>query len=247
MQARGMLVGVALLTANVAHAESNADFIGSVAFGYTTLDFEAKLDSVPSFKTIVVSGGMLFDNYNITLSYADSVGNTSISEEEDMGDGRRTDFDLTLGYRVNDALNLFLGYKDSVTAIDFVLRDDGAVRRESYKKDGWFAGLSYNIALESAGTVTLNLGYVDLSTDNLFLADDDGGDVEDFDDLTGRNKGSADGWSYGISWLVPVNKNLFINTTYKINDYEEDIDFEGATYSTDQELTFFTVGIIYLF
>ncbi|MET0069853.1 MAG: hypothetical protein ABW096_07405 [Candidatus Thiodiazotropha sp.] len=239
-------------TASWAGAESEIDYVGGIAFGYTNLEFDAKLDSSPSFQSLVLSGGLLFDDYFVNLSYADSVGNTTISEEEDTGDAGRSDLDLTLGYRVNDKLNLFIGYKDSETDIDFKLRDDGTKRREFYRKDGWFAGATYNIPLESAGTLSLNLGYVDLKTDDRFRGDveeddDDPEEATEFDDLSGRHKGDADGWSYGVNWLVPVNDRLYINTTLKINDYEEEIKLEGETFSADQKLTFFNVGVVYLF
>lgn len=237
-------------TAPGVQAESTVSYFGGVAFGYTTLDFDTKLDSLPIFESMTVTGGLTLDNYSLNLSYADSVGNSAISEEEDTGEGGRTDLDLILLYRVNAALNIFLGYKDSETKIDFTLRDDVVVRQEFYRKDGWFAGITYNIGLKSAGTLGFSLSYVDLKTNDLFKADvEDAGTpvVEEFDDLSGRHKGNADGWSYGINWLVPVNDNLFINTTYKINEYDQDIVFEGTTYSADQKLTFFKVGIIYLF
>ncbi|MEW8506182.1 MAG: hypothetical protein AB2598_05720 [Candidatus Thiodiazotropha sp.] len=248
-----LLVGLIWLamTAASVKADSNLDYVGGIAFGYTNLDFDAKLDSSPSFQSLVLSGGLLFDDYFVNLSYADSVGNTTISEEEDTGDAGRTDLDLTLGYRVSNDLNVFIGYKDSETDIDFKSRDDGTLRREFYRKDGWFAGASYNIALESAGTLSLSLGYVDLKTDDQFRADeeddDDDPEATEFDDLSGRHKGDADGWSYGVNWLVPVNDNLYINTTFKINDYQEEIRFGGETFSADQKLTFFNVGLVYLF
>ncbi|MBT2970465.1 MAG: hypothetical protein B6D72_09810 [gamma proteobacterium symbiont of Ctena orbiculata] len=253
MRKRWLLAGLICFvsTATWAGAESKIDYVGGVAFGYTNLEFDAKLDSSPSFQSLVVSGGLLFDDYYVNLSYADSVGNTTISEEEDSGDAGRSDLDLTLGYRVNDALNLFIGYKDSETDIDFRLRDDETLRREFYRKDGWFAGATYNIPLKSAGTLSLNLGYVDLKTDDKFREDveedDDDPEATEFDDLSGRHKGDADGWSYGVNWLVPVNDRLYINTTFKINDYEEEISFEGETFSADQKLTFFNVGVVYLF
>ncbi|MES9971902.1 MAG: hypothetical protein ABW092_17850 [Candidatus Thiodiazotropha sp.] len=253
MKKRWLLVGLIWLTlaAGQAGAESKIDYVGSVAFGYTDLEFDAKLDSSPSFQSLILSGGLLFDNYFVNLSYADSVGNTTISEEEDTGDAGRTDLDLTLGYRVNDELNVFIGYKDSETDIDFKLRDDGTLRREFYRKDGWFAGATYNLALKNAGTLSFNLGYVDLKTDDQFRADeedeDDDPEATEFDDLSGRHSGDADGWSYGVNWLVPVNDRLYINTTFKINDYDQEIRFQGETYSADQKITFFNVGVVYLF
>ncbi|PVV08666.1 MAG: hypothetical protein B6D77_11565 [gamma proteobacterium symbiont of Ctena orbiculata] len=255
MKKRWLLAGLIWFMSAEAWADvdSRIDYVGGIAFGYTNLEFDAKLDSSPSFQSLVLSGGLLFDNYFVNLSYADSVGNTTISEEEDTGDAGRSDLDLTLGYRISDQLNLFVGYKDSETDIDFKLRDDGTLRREFYRKDGWFAGATYNIPLKSAGTLSFNLGYVDLKTDDRFRADEEDDDDDDepeateFDDLSGRHSGDADGWSYGVNWLVPVNDRLYINTTFKINDYDQEIRFEGETFSADQKLTFFNVGVVYLF
>ena len=205
MKKRWLLAGLIWFMSTEAWADvdSRIDYVGGIAFGYTNLEFDAKLDSSPSFQSLVLSGGLLFDNYFVNLSYADSVGNTTISEEEDTGDAGRSDLDLTLGYRINEQLNLFVGYKDSETDIDFKLRDDGTLRREFYRKDGWFAGATYNIPLKSAGTLSFNLGYVNLKTDDRFRADEEDDDDDDepeateFDDLSGRHSGDADGWSYG--------------------------------------------------
>jgi len=232
-----------------ARAESGVNYLGGVAFGYTTLAFDAKLDSRPSFESVTLTGGVMLDDYSLNLVYSDSISHITFSEEEDVGKGGRSDLDLVLLYRATDALNLFVGYKDSATEIDFALRDSDVLRREFYRTDGWFVGLSYNLRLNRAGSVGLSLSYVDLTTDDLYRADieADEPDVVEFDDLTGRHRGSADGWSYAINWLVPVTEQVFINTTYKINDYDNSIVFNGQTFSADQRLTFFNIGVVSLF
>lgn len=235
--------------------DASVNFVGGISIGYTGLDFDAKLDSTPTFPSLVFTGTASYESYYINLSYADSLGDDTISEEEDVGDARRTDLDLTFGYRWNDSWNIYLGYKDGETDIDFRLRDTTITRNEFYRKDGWFVGTTYRVDLTNAGSLNFNIGYVELDTDNLFLGDieeddddDDSADeAEEFDDLTGRHNGDADGWSYGVSWLVPVNNSLFFNTTFKINKYDETITFDGTKYSADQKLSFFNVGILYLF
>ncbi len=230
-------------------AESDVNYLGAVAFGYTTLAFDAKLDSRPSFESVTLTGGIMLDDYSLNLVYSDSISHITFSEEEDVGKGGRSDIDLVLLYRATEALNLFVGYKDSATEIDFVLRDSDVLRREFYRTDGWFAGLSYNLRLRGAGSVGLSLSYVDLTSDDLFRADieEDEPDVTEFDDLSGRHRGKADGWSYAINWLVPVSEQVFINTTYKINDYDHSIVFNGQTFRADQRLTFFNIGVVSLF
>jgi hypothetical protein len=239
----------ALFLAAWASAQDAIDYIGGVAVGYTGLQFDAKLDSEPLFPALILTGSASLQDFYLTLSYADTLGNTTISEEEDVGEASRTDLDLTLGYRFNEQWNVYLGYKDSETDIDFRERDTTEVRPEFYKSDGFFVGATYLINLNSAGNLSFNFGYVDLTTDNNFIgdADDEEEPVEEFDDLTGRQKGEADGWSYGLNWLIPVNDSLLFNTTYKINKYDESIRFDGQTYKADQTLSFFNVGILYLF
>ena len=239
---------VSIATAN---AQDGIDWVGGVAVGYTGLDFNAKLDSDPLFPAVVLTGSASFSDFYLTLSYADTLGKVTISEEEDIGDGNRTDLDLTFGYRLNPSWNIYIGYKDSETDIDYLLRDSTLVRNESYKRDGLIVGATYIINMNNMGNLSLNLGYVDLSTDNNFIADteddDDDEPPEEFDDLTGRQSGDATGISYGLSWLIPVTESLLFNTTFKINEYDEEIRFAGQNFKTDHSLSFFNVGILYLF
>lgn len=240
-----------LLPFSMAHADDNSkiDWVGGLAIGYTSLEFDAKLDATPIFPSTIVNAAALYDDYFLMLSYGDSFGSNSVSEEEDVGDSNRTDLDITLGYRWNKSWNVYLGYKDSETDIEFRQRDTDIIRDEFYRKNGWFVGAAYRLHFEQSGTLSFSIGYIDLSTDNLFRADEDGDTEEEieFDDLSGRQNGSADGWSYGISWLIPVNDKMFFNTTLKVNDYEETITADGNNFSADQKLTYFNTGILYLF
>ncbi len=249
------LIGLWAACVGLAHAkadEQTPQLAAGLAFGYTAMDFNAKLDSDPVFPSMVLTGSASWDKFYASLSFADSLGDESISEEEDVGDASRTDLDLTVGYRLTDRWSVYLGYKDSETDIDFRLRDDDLRRDEVYRKDGYFFGTTYTLPLNNAGNLSFNLGYVDLDTDNTFLADVEDDDEEDnepleFDDLSGDQKGDADGLSYGISWTIPVNDQLLFNTTFKVNNYDEEIRFNGQTFDADQTLRFFNVGVLYLF
>ena len=247
----GAFLVICFFSHTFAHAEENAeiDLIGGLAVGYTSLEFNAKLDSTPIFPSSIVTATALYNKLFFVFSYGDSFGTNAVSEEEDVGDSNRTDLDITIGYRWRDSWNIFFGYKDSETEIQFRERDSNIVRDEYYRKDGWFVGVTSLIHFERSGTLSFNVGYIYLSTDNLFRSDDDGdGDiVEEFDDLNGKHRGTADGWSYGVSWLIPVNKRLFYNTTLKINDYSETIKADGRNFSANQKLTFFNTGVLYLF
>lgn len=237
---------------------SDINIIAGIGVGYTELDFPAKLDSSPTFPSTILTGSLVYQDTYLNLSYAGSISDEDISEEEDIGKATRTDIDLTFGYNLTNEWTVFAGYKDSETDLELSLRDDeGSSRSEFYKKDGFFIGASYSIDLEDSGSLTFSAGYTDLDSDNLFLADieeedecDDDCEIdelEEFDDLSGRVSGTADGWSLGISYLVPVNQNMAINVSYKVNDYQEDISVENKVFTADQRLRFFNVGLIYLF
>ncbi len=245
---------------DAAHAQDQdkIDLIAGIGVGYTELDFPAKLDSSPTFPSAVLSGSVIYRDTYLSLSYADSISEEDISEEEDVGTATRQDIDLTLGYNLTDSLTIFAGYKDSETDLSLSLRDDdGPSRKEFYKKDGLFIGASYSFDLDDAGSLTVTAGYSDLDTDNLFLSDieeeeecdEEECDVEmgEFDDLSGRLSGKADGWSIGINYLVPVKQNMAVKVSFKINDYQEDIKVEQKTFSADQTLRFFNVSLVYLF
>ncbi len=232
-------------------AQPQVNVLGGVSMGYVRQDFPAKLDSTPTFPVYTLTGSILFQDAYLSLSYGNSFSDEQLSEEEDTGDASRTDTDLTLGYRFNDEWTFFVGYKDGETDIDFVSRDDDEpmVRDEYYRQDGFYVGTTYQLPLGQAGSLNFTLGYSDLDSDNRFVsdADEDEDDVEEFDDLSGRQSGSVTGLSYGISWQMPVAERLAVNVSLKVNDYEEEIKFDGKTYKADQKFTFFNVGLLYAF
>jgi hypothetical protein len=90
-----------------------------------------------------------------------------------------------------------------------------------------------------------------LDADNQFVADPDGadeGELPEFDDLTGSVNGDAEGFSYGVSWTRPLGAELLYRASLKINDYEQDLTFEGQRFdSLDQRFVSFMMGVSYVF
>jgi len=225
--------------------------------GYTRLD-SPMLDAKTTLPSYLVQGYSEYGGAYVSVDYATSLQKEDVSEQHELGNSSHTDLDLTLGYRIAKSWKLFAGFRDSDTDINFAdRRDMSDIQEESYGKDGYFLGGSYSLELGKPGVITLNMGYTNLDTSNLFrsasacdLAEGEcGGEssVEEFSDLEGKQVGSAEGWSYGFIWLIPLTTNVAFNTSFKLSEYTEKIDYEGESFSADQKTSFFNVGVQYSF
>jgi len=257
---RYSIIFSALLFVSVnAYGDSFMDdvrFIVGASLGYTDYDFPAKLDHDLGFP----SGGLTFaatrNRWQLALNGTWSLQDADVSEEEDVGDASRQDIDLTLGYQINSNWSTFVGYKSGETKIDYISRENEDVGiivplRESYKQEGPYVGGAYTWRFEKAGSLTVSLGYAFLNATNVFRAntdDDEPEGVPEFDDLTGRVTGNTNGFSYGLTWSMPLSGNLLFQTKFKMNDYQQDITFEGNNYNNiDETYTSLMVGLAYVF
>jgi hypothetical protein len=235
----------------------NLHLLGGISLGYSNFDFPAKLDHKLTFPVYQINGAVAYKKYYVVVNLADSISDADVSEEEDVGSATRYDRDLSLGYQISKNWGVFVGYKTGETEIVYYSRadlDDGGVaspREESYLQKGPFVGVSYSKKFSRAGKLSFSLAYADLNATNTFTRDieiDPGDDDLEFDDLTGTVKGKVSGLSYGIRWSIPVSGNLLYFVNYKINDYKQDITFEGNQFNDiDQTLSYFTTGIIFVY
>lgn len=239
--------------AMAAESESRVSLVGGLALGVTQLEFDDKLDAEPSFTTYTLFGSASLGKPYASVSYADTLGKQNVSEEDELGKATRRDLDLTVGYRVTDTWTLFLGYKDGETDIDFRIRDTDLVQAEYYREDGFYGGATYTWALGRAGSLNFTVAYTRYDSKLRFTAgvDEDDDDDEDepleFDDLEGRHSGDADGFSAGVSWVIPIGRSLAFRTQYRINHYDLEVTAEGQRFNPKQRLSFFDVGLLYAF
>lgn len=257
---RSSIIFSALLFVSVnAHGDSFMDdvrIVTGASLGYTNYKFPAKLDHDLSFP----SGGLAFaatrNRWQLALNGTWSLQDADVSEEEDVGNASRQDIDLTLGYLINSNWSAFIGYKSGETKIDYISREDedeGIINplSESYKQKGPYVGGAYTWRFEKAGNLTVSLGYAFLDATNDFRANTDDDEPEDdpeFDDLTARVTGNTNGFSYGLTWGIPLSGNLLFQTKFKMNDYQQDITFEGNNYKNiDETYTSLMVGLAYVF
>ena len=233
--------------------EGGVDFVVGLSAASTKLSFDEKLDSDTSFPSYAVFGSMSAGKAYAAVSYFDSIGSENISEEDELGDANRSDLDLTVGYRFTDSWTGFIGYKDGETDIEFRVRDSDIVQNEYYREDGFYAGASYSLRFKNAGALNFTAAYIRFDSDLRFTegveGDDDEGEEEapEFDDLEGTFSGDADGFSLGVSWVMPLTQHVAFRTLYKINDYQLEVDAEGMRFEPDQRLSYFEIGLLYAF
>lgn len=255
---RSSLYATVLLCSGIIHGaeDTKLSFVAGVGFGVTELSFPSKLDADTSFHTYQVFGSVSYDNAYASLTYADSLDDADVSEEDELGTASRVDIDLTLGYRLSDRWTLFLGYKDGETALDLQVRDTEIVQEEYYREDGFYGGVTFSHNMQRAGTLNFSLAYIRFNTDLAFTQgfdeeEDEEDEEEDepveFDDLEGRFSGDSDGVSAGISWVIPVSPQVAFRAQYKINQYNLEVWSDGVKFEPRQRLSYFDVGLLYAF
>ena len=258
-----------LLTSPIAICQdilANMRVVTGLSLGYSDFSFPEKLDHKISFPSANIPIALTMDNWQLALNASSTLTDADIAEEEDIGKASRKDLDLTLGYRMTKNWSVFAGFKYGKTKMTFVPRDideqdddDDEIdtvklSTESYSQKGPFIGASYSWKFEKAGSLSVSLAYAHLDATNNFSANTDDEEDEDedeeveFDDLTGQIRGDTTGFSYGISWTMPLSSNLLFQTRFKINAYQQDIVVNGERFENiDETFTTLHVGLAYVF
>ncbi len=237
----------------------NTNFVTGLSMGYGTFSFPEKLDHDITFPNANLTVAMISGQWQASINAGVSLDDATISEEEDVGTASRDDIDFTLGYKVNNSWSVFAGYKSGETKIEFINREDldegiAIPLYESYAQVGPYIGVNYSWSFEKAGRLSVSVAYAYLQAENHFRANADEEDDEDeddsieFDDLTGDVKADLNGFSYGVTWTMPLSGRLIFQTKLKLNDYQMDIPVDGKTFKNiDQSITSLNVGLAYVF
>ena len=236
---------------------AEVDVVVGLSLGSTTMEFEEKLDANVGFPSYAVFGSASVGNAFATVTWSDSVGGENISEEDELGDANRSDLDVTLGYRLNENWAVFAGYKDGETDIRFRVRDTDIVQDEFYREDGFYLGGSYSWRFQRAGTLSFSAAYIRFDSDLRFTEgfeeeeeqeeEEEENEPLEFDDLEGTFSGDADGYSVGVTWVMPLSERLAFRTLFKINSYELEVESDGLRFQPDQEFRYFQIGLLYAF
>ena len=246
-----------MMMAPCAHADvSEINWIVGASAGYSEFRFRPKIDSSLSFPTGALSAGASWRRFYATVAYGGSLDDAEVGEEDATGSAERRDLDLTIGWQANDWLGVFAGWKDGSTRLDLDPRgeDDEAPPasvKERYGQEGPYLGASFTRRTERYGAFAVSVAYAWLDAENRFVADGDGadpGEEPEFDDLSGSVNGDSRGFSYGLSWTQPLGAELLYRAQLRINDYEQDLEFEGVRFDgLDQRFVSFTMGLSYVF
>lgn len=244
-----------LLFFGLAEAASNIRKIAGVEFGYSTFQFDQKIDQTLVFSTASFTAGLGSGPYNFLLSYSASLDSAEVSEEEFIGNADRSDFDFIIVRQFGKSFSFFGGYKSGETRLDSFNRDgigSGAdFRTERFEQEGPFLGVSTNWVLEGAGRLSFSIAYAYLDSKNQFVSDGDGadeGEAPEFDDITGTTHGKTVGLSYNFSWTLPLKGNWLFRSKLKINRYKQDIEFEGVSFGNiNESSTALLIGVIRVF
>jgi hypothetical protein len=257
-----------LLTSHIVNSQEgfeNIRVVAGLSLGYSDFSFPEKLDHNISFPSASIPIALAMGNWQLSLNASSTLADADIAEEEDIGKASRKDLDLTLGYRMTKNWSLFGGFKYGKTEMSFIPRDIDeeideedtqqntfALTSESYLQKGPFIGASYSWKFEKAGSLNVSLAYAFLDATDNFSANTDEEEEEEelteFDDLTGQVKGDTKGFSYGVSWTMPLSSNLLFQTRFKINAYQQDIVVDGERFEDiDETFTTLHVGLAYVF
>lgn len=257
-----------LLTSHIAicqDALANMRVVTGLSLGYSDFSFPEKLDHNISFPSANIPIALTMDSWQLSLNASSTLADADIAEEEDIGKASRKDLDLALGFRMTKNWSVFAGFKYGKTEMAFIPRDideedeDGeeidsvALSDESYSQKGPFIGASYSWKFEKAGSLSVSLAYAYLDASNNFSANTDDEEEEEeeedeFDDLKGKVRGDTRGFSYSLSWVMPLSSNLLFQTRFKINDYQQDIVVDGERFENiDETFTTLHIGLAYVF
>lgn len=244
-----------LLFFSTAEAASSIRKFAGLEFGYSTFQFDEKIDQTLVFPTASLTAGFGSGPYNFLVSYSASLDSAEVSEEEFVGSADRTDFDIVIVRQFSKTFSVFGGYKRGETTLDSFNREGigsgAAFRTERFEQEGPFLGVSANWLLDGAGRLSFSLAYADLDSTNQFVSDGDGadpGELPEFDDITGTTNGKTTGLSYNLSWTLPLKGNWLFRSKLKINRYKQDIEFQGMTFNNISESsTALMMGVIHVF
>lgn len=260
-----MLSSTTLLCATLFSTHASAELkwrdvfiVPAASFGYSTFNFPKKLDQRITFTNGEFALTTVYKKFLISGNISGSLGNESISEEDDDGNAKRRDIDILAGYQLHKSVNIFAGYKYGRTNISFTNRTTDIQTDDLYRQIGPYLGASYTYPFEKAGKVSFSLAYSNLDALNILHAnteatvDPNACNFEtnptacDLDDFDGKSEGTTKGFSIGVSWSIAVTPRLLYQTKFKTNHYQQSITYKNLTRDGSETFTSLMMGLAYV-
>lgn len=216
-----------------------------VSIGYSDHAFDERLDAATTYPMTAVSAAFGSGAVSIELNYAKSLGSRAVSEQDAKGDGERSDIAVSLGYRLGASFNLYGGYRESETTIDFRPRDGAAGGTESYATDGYHFGLGYRWQLQQLGAIRISYTWTRLDGDLAFInRNAPVGRTDTALGLTGRYSPDAKGTIARLDWTVALARGLALRAGIELRDTTFELRNETARFDLDQEETVIDLGVL---
>jgi len=261
------LITPLVLISNVSHAGSSLSVtpFGQLSIAQKEHDFDELLDQSIFFYMLHLGGGIAMGDAYVGLNAAWSINDATVSEEEETGEASRSDYDITLGYNLNDYLTVFGGYKLGETDIDFTAREveneaENGKFSDNYQESGPYLGLSWQYYFDNSSKLSVAVAYAWLDAENdLGEKPDDAGDGDsngdsdseadepEFDDFSGRVDSDATGYSIGVRWSIPLSDQLSYYALFRLQRYDQDLHQQGSTVSITEQFTEMGMGLSYIF
>jgi len=250
-QLAALLLG--LFSSIYAYSESSQEteskeigFAGGVGIAQKNMEFrigDATFD--PSLATLQLQGTLSYGRFFAIYSNEQTIVDDEEILEGTLFQFERDDEDFTLGYAFGNGFNIFTGYKQGVlTAISTNERDgNGGVRpaaKIEFTDVGAYLGTSYTHQFSNS-SLSLSVAYADLNGEIDFGASD--------------TTGKTTGFSYSLTWNVPIADSTLFTTKVNLTRYNFDdeemgtLDGDGRTQdlSYDQIFNIFHIGVVHYF
>lgn len=269
------LKNIAVLASIAAYSSAQADvtIIPSLAYQNKNLSFEQEYSGAASNKAkfsvdlpmiyagVTVAANNFFvsvkmeQNLSATSSSTTETDRSAFNESNLIAlDGSnvevdRQDITFTVGYKVLDSLNLFVGYLDGETELEpdpfcanpfaavrcsrtnrafqqYYLGDAGFVQnqpkyKQTYTESGFYFGGAYGFPIQDIGNITLSLAYATMDGEYTDNANDPNADFENFNSF--NYQGDTTGTSLGLTWTAPLGET----SAYFVDIRRQNYSMEG--------------------
>ena len=220
-----LLMIATLLSSGIAFSASSVDlsYVGRFSIGCGHFELPSSLNRSIALNMYQFGGAVRYKNVYVAINLSDTLsGNTETDQDNfavsGYSDASRYDRDIVIGFYPEfgsfkgQNWSFFLGYKTGRTDIDNVdISFSNLSDSTFYEHRGMFIGAHYSFQFETAGRIALGLAYADLEFENT---------INNNVDRLRFSDGSSTGFSYSVSWKIPISGKLSFNSSIKVNDYE---------------------------
>lgn len=150
----------------------------------------------------------------------------------------RDDFSYTIGKSLGDGLSVFGGMIETEYSLDLNYTELGLIFTETVDYDGLFVGASQVYPLDM-GFLAFSIAYADVDLTLSYSGNFNPGSFN----------ATGDGFSYGVTYVYPLNDNLSVNSEFKqqVYDFSSGGNDQSGSLSVEDDLQTLGVNLVYNF